>query len=645
MDINFNLNKQNFDKKLFRFNDLLQDGADPGAIWVDKKDDSKYGGYFYVVTTGGELNDGTKTTGAFSCYKSKDLSNWEKCGAVNGYALQVNATDWPMQDYWAPEYFHEKIEVDGVVKNRYYLYFNALSKQGDSSTEYSSISIQESRFSRFYIGVAVSDCPYGPFTLVDTSNYYDFYGQDKKLNANGHIVNGSTPTFNFYKYNEEIQEYYKQRGFDGDFYPCIDVSPFLDPATNEFYCYFSMHPSVYSKSLAIWVVKMKDFITPDYTTMHLIAMPGYSVNTLDFKPYINDETINFGEDALFKDKVTRFYYDGGECGQGINEGAHTIAYFDNNTNKWLYYLTYSPLGFPSRAYAILQAVSTSPYGPFKKLNPQEGQVVMGILNWAKGDTNTGEHTLVDYSCKKDLSASIDYIAGTGHHSFVKPNGEIFAVYHAHKKPVNNYNERGQWLGRVVGADKVQFKPSPTLKYDFLIGENSAEPLPILYGNGPTVSVQPLPNAISGYSSITNSATITCNGQNKEFLYSDAFVVHTYYKDLEYVTKNEVITVKFDSLKQVVAVMLYNSCDINYALKSIDKITLYKEDKVVLEIKDIKQDDNNYFTDKMVMNYGGSISCSFNVQMVDKIEISISSKNKILQNNPIIKTGGLVILGK
>ncbi len=630
---------------LFYRNTFSQDGADPGAIWVDEKEDSVYGGYFYIVTTGGELNDGTAVTGAFSCYKSKDLENWEKCGAVHGYALQVNPTDWPMQDYWAPEYFHEKIVENGKVKNRYYLYFNALSKQGNENTEYSSISIEESRFSRFYIGIAVSDCPYGPFTLVDTNNYYEFYGREQKVNANGDIVNGGTPTFNFFKYNKEIQEYYLERGFSGDFYPCIDVSPFLDPATNEFYCYFSMHPSVYSKSLAIWVVKMKDFITPDYSTMHLIAMPGYSVNTLDFKPYVNDENINFGTDKNFKDKVTRFYYDGGECGQGINEGAHTIAYFDKNTNKWLYYLTYSPLGFPSRAYSILQAVSTSPYGPFKKINPQEGQVVIGLLNWAKGDTATGEICRVDYTCKKDLSASIDYVAGTGHHSFVKPNGEVFAVYHAHKYPTNNYNERGQWLGRVVGADRVQFKPSPTLKYDFLIGENLQEPLPILYGNGPSFSYQALPNAISGYESITSQANICCNGVNKEFLYSNAFVMHTYYKDLEYKTSTETITASFDSLKQVSAVALYNSCDINYLLKQIKKISLYNSGNLIFTKENIEQSKDNYFLDKGVVNYGGSIICCFKEMLVDKIEIEIDSKDKILNSNPTIKTGALVILGK
>jgi len=46
-----------------------------------------------------------------------------------------------------------------------------------------------------------------------------------------------------------------------------------------------------------------------------------------------------------------------------------------------------------------------------------------------------------------------------------------------------------------------------------------------------------------------------------------------------------------------------------------------------------------------MNYGGSINCSFEEIEVSSIKIEIDSKDKIVLDNPIIKTGGLVILGK
>jgi hypothetical protein len=158
---------------------------------------------------------------------------------------------------------------------------------------------------------------------------------------------------------------------------------------------------------------MKDFITPDYSTMHTITLAGYNVNTTDFKLYVNNGVTDYSKQKDLEGKLSRFYYDGSECAVGINEGAHTIAHFDEKAKRWLYYLTYSPFGFPSRAYAILQAVSTSPYGPFKKLPPHEGQVVIGILNWDKNSHKVREDFL-DYSCTNDLSSAIDYSSGCGH---------------------------------------------------------------------------------------------------------------------------------------------------------------------------------------------------------------------------------------
>ena len=170
-------------------------------------------------------------------------------------------------------------------------------------------------------------------------------------------------------------------------------------------------------------------------------------------------------------------------------------------------------------------------------------------------------------------------------------------------------------------------------------------MPILYGNGPSRSVQPLPRAVSGYASITKDAKILCSGQNKDFLISDNFVVHSYYKNLEYTTQSENIVLEFNSLKQVVAIMLYNSCDINFALEKIKKITLYNNGEIVKEIIDVTQDKNNFFLDKGVVRYGGAITCSFSEILVDKIEIELSSQDKLIKTNTTIKTGGLVILGK
>jgi len=123
------------------------------------------------------------------------------------------------------------------------------------------------------------------------------------------------------------------------------------------------------------------------------------------------------------------------------------------------------------------------------------------------------------------------------------------------------------------------------------------------------------------------------------------VVHNCYKNLEYEAKTETILVEFNNVKKVVAVMLYNSCDINFALKSIRKISFYNGENKVLEVDNLSQNKDNYSLENNVMNYGGSINCSFEEIEVSSIKIEIDSKDKIVLDNPIIKTGGLVILGK
>ncbi len=635
----------NYDTSLFYRNDRTTIGADPGVLWVAPEDDEKYGGYYYCVCTGGEVNDGTKATGAYNCYRSRDLNSWEICGAVNGYALRVEPTDWCQQDFWAPEYFHEKIVVDGVVKNRYYLYFNALSKQGDGTTEYSSSPISEMRFNRFYLGVAVSDCPYGPFTLVDTDNYYDFYGEDRRVNRNGNIVNGATPAFNFYRYNPEIREEYAKRGIKADYWPAIDVTPFLDPATGDFYCYFSHHPSAVSYDLYIWVVKMKDFITPDYSTMHVVALAGYSVNTTDYKLYVNNAVTDYSSHPEHKDRLTRFYFDGSECAVGINEGANVLAYFDQNTQKWLYYLTYSPFGMTEREYAVLQAVSTSPFGPFKKLPPKQGLVVLGILN-QKTSTSLGCGEL-DYSKANDLSASIDYAAGNGHHTFAKRDGEIFAVYHSFPNPLNNYDKKG-FMGRRIAVDRVFWTYSPTLTYDFLLGESGSYPLPILYGNGPTHSLQPLPKAVSGYEDITNTAQITASGEHsgKEYLSGGGFIVHSHFENREFTaTQAQAICFDFDKPRQLRAIMVYNSCDYSCVLKSLYKVEITLADGNVKEIKNVTQSPENVLIEKRTVRYGSSIILDFEEALAVAVKLYIRPQDKFDTSTNTVKTGAVVLLAR
>ena len=639
------MGEHNYDTSLYYRNDQDLSGADPGAIYVSVEDDPVYGGWFYMAVTGFEGHNTTKTYGAYPIYRSKNLIDWEQCGTNGGYALAVDPTkDWSMGHYWAPELLQETIEVDGVKKNRYYIYFSAQSKVGNANTEYTSKTGTD--WDRLYIGIGVSDCPYGPYTMVDTNNYYQFYGDNTtKVNKNGNAVTRNTPAFNFYRYNPEIAAAYKSAGKNADFWPAIDISPFVDPATGDMYCYFSQHVSSVSSGNVIWVVKMKDYITPDYSTMHVVSIPGYSVKALDFKTYVNSG-INYGTNASTKDKVTRYAFDGNVNGGGVNEGAFTIAHYDEVNKQWLYYLTYSPYGYGNRGYSICQAVSTSPFGPFTKLDPNKGFTVVGIVNMNSAGSGNGN---IDYTMSKDYSASIDYMAGTGHHSFVKAGDEIFAVYHSFPNPINNYNQNGSFMGRCISVDRVKIITSPSITYGDLDSASGTTPLPVLYGNGPTYSVQPLPEVVSGYENITDEAIISYTNPNAtgmQYLKDGLYVTHTVYKDWEYQTEGEdVISLTFPTARSIRSVMVYNSAQYNYALKKLSSLTLTLADGKIITFNNLTQNVDNCNTLKKVMRYGGSIVADFEEVKVKKIEIAVNGKDKYNTANNVIRIGDIVVLGR
>ncbi|MBO5223800.1 MAG: carboxypeptidase regulatory-like domain-containing protein [Clostridia bacterium] len=615
----------NYDASLFYRNDKDIEGADPGAIYVSEEDDPVYGGWFYMAVTGYDWQkkgDGG-SYGAFPMYRSKNLSDWEQCGAVDGYALKVETSNWSKASYWAPELLQETITVNGVKKNRYYIYFSASNKltSGTSSDKWDGLNIS----------IGVSDCPYGPYTMVDTSTYYQFYGETTTVNKNNETINGSTPVFNFYKNNSELREAYSNHGITKAVWPAIDISPFIDPATGDMYCYFSQQASSVSQGNIIWVVKMKDYITPDYTTMHAIAKPGYNITTTDLKPYVATD--------FDTSKAETFNYD---TNGKINEGGFTIAHYDEVNKQWLYYLTYSPFGYGARAYSVTQAISTSPNGPFIKIDPKEGFTVIGIT------TTTPTNKAPNYNMSYDFSEAIDYTACSGHHSFVKAGNELFAVFHAYPNSIDNYDQNNTIMERRVAVDRVKFVTSPYVTLGD-VSDTSGTYIPVLYGNGPSYSYQPLPEVSSGYENVADEATIThtnTSATGEKYLCDGLFVTHSEYKNWEYQTSNsDVLTFEFDSAKNVRAVMVYNSAQYAYALKSVRKLTLTLDNGQIVTFNNLSQDAGNYSTAKRIIRYGSSIIADFEEMSVKKIEITVNSSDKLDTSNSTIRIGDVVILAR
>ena len=606
-----------YDKTLFYRNDLITDGADPGVMFVSEEEDPEYGGWFYMTVTGdvgywkvwedGELYRST----AYRCYRSKNLSDWEMVGAVNGYALIIKPDEWAWDCDWAPEMIRDK------KTGKYFLYFSSRSQIGNgenySASDKTALS-GSGKWDRLYLGIAMSDTPVGPYRLVSALDYNKANGvENKNTNANGEYIDGNVVPINFAKNVPAI----KNRGYD--FWPAIDVSPFMDE-DGTLYLYFSQHMSSASYGNSIWVMKMKDMITPDYSTMRMVSLPGYTDVTSVGKGddiYFNSGNINFDTKYGFK----RYAYDGDRKGNGINEGVNVIK--DYSSGK--YFLTYSPFGYGSRRYSIMQAVSDSPLGPFHKLDAGVANPVLGIYN--SGDA-------VDYNMKTDLSASIDYIAGTGHHCFVRAGSELFAVYHAFANPVNNYNE-SSFMGRRIAADRIFFT------YNEKVGHN------VLYGNGPTDTLQFAPESTSGYGNIAGNATVTAtNAENDtiKYLSDGLFVMHNSYESREFSANGDsIITFSFDAPQKMRSVMIYSAARYSYALRKVSEIKLITSGNREIVMKDVTLNENYYNSAKKTMHYGGAIIAEFGATKVKTVVITVKSEDKLVPGG--IKISDIVILGE
>lgn len=361
-----------YNTSLFYRNDLtVYQAADPGCLYVSPEQDPVWGGYFYMYVTGL----------GFPVMRSKDLNNWEKIGS----SISLEGT-WCNNHFWAPEVVYQP------ANGKYYMYFSASSPIGDDTTEYSSSTEWQDRL---YAGIAVSDTPVGPFKLWTG------------VNADGKVITEKTPPINF---REGL-------GVDEDI-GVIDIHPFFDD-DGQLYLYFTRHrSSSYSKN-AIWGMRMKDMVTPDFSTMTQLTEPG------KYTPG--------GEDYLY------------EASSVIDEAPNMIKH------NGRYYLTYSPFGFADRKYSVSLATSTDPLGVFEKVPAEIGNPVLGI------------------------DVYYDQMGGTGHHCFVRAGDEIFSLYHAHmNRATGAGNPRG------IAVDRMSFIYNEQLGFDLLHANGptySLQPLP------------------------------------------------------------------------------------------------------------------------------------------------------------------------
>ena len=224
-----------------------------------------------------------------------------------------------------------------------------------------------------------------------------------------------------------------------------------------------------------------------------------------------------------------------------------------------YYLTYSTGTYEDNSYQVRVAVADSITGTYKKLSAQKG----GILLSGKQVGNPS-------------------ITGTGHHSFVTVGDQLYIIYHKHDDLSKNGKDRHHAI------DEVKWI-------------KNGDDLDVMYVNGPTSTYQPKIIG-SQYSNIAGIAAVL--GTDASYLKDGLISVQkngnttftNLVKETE-INKTTTFTFEFDSVKEVGAIMAYNSKEDLAFFKSVLRIELIGENDVYY-IDDIAFDVANYADNKV-----------------------------------------------
>ena len=629
-----------YDSKYFYRNDLNVFGGDADVIYVSEEESEEYGGYFYMYTSGNDgvvLQQYSDHRSAITCLRSKDLNDWELCGAVDdGFSCYIENSEWILARTWAPE----------VVRNpqngKYYMYYTAQAPWhedvDDPNNELPKKTTTANAEDQFNGAVLVSDTPVGPFYLANSEEGRYFNGQP---NLNGDMLGKLSPQINIYGYfhNNDIAGFEGQR-LNTEF-SIIDISPIVT-STGELYITFARHRSTNHPTTCInandptnpkststqclWVMKMKeDWVTPDYETLTMVADIDYKTVTRNTQYPCWDEENGYNLEGYFKENQETWenYNDGESNGEGnINEGAQLFE------KDGRFYLCYSPRGYASRKYDVKQAISdTGIYGPYTKL-PSDYARVFGT-NLAKNDPYIG-------------------MTGTGHHAFVEVNNELFCVYYAIADPLNGDSATND--GRVYAVDRL----------DFVNVDGYGQ---LMYGNGPTSTLQFKPDITTGLHNVMLdegvSISVTNGDKNTiKYLNDNKVIAQNVYNYMQFSFKDRTeITINFATPKEISAISVANAYEYDYGFSGLDGIIFnlaekpswYPEDKEYVNkayIKDIGFNES-YCRVNDFGNYiltGAASNVSFSTVKVNSITIVVSDKLSS-EGGDTMKISEIKVLGK
>ncbi len=568
-----------YDRDMYFSNRQELLGADPGAIYVPEERDPVYGGYYYMYVTGwkvGETASRESVTYAYNCARSKDLVNWEPAGAYDGAALKISSTDWAGWDFWAPDIVYD--EDSGL----YYMYYSASIKK--ALNHYDNALVPNTTKN---LGIAVGTSP------------VDF----QPLGATGTVVNADGQTINRSRSYLDLTAAFHVQDETGNPLPFAAIDPqlFVDDDGSK-YLYFvkesDKNPAT-SDLRGIWGMKMKDYITPDYSTLAYLAKPSRT----EAKGGYDEEKGGVWQEIAGK------AYDFLEG--NVNEGPYMLKYAGK------YYLTYSGTGYTDPSYSVHQAIGTTPLGTFTKPQYGEGNPIM---------YPTGS-----------------YVAGTAHHCFLPAGDELMILYHRHANSVNY----GDGMARMISVDRAQFIYKEGVGY-------------VLAANGPTFdALQWKPESVSGYKNHAKTAKITVsNGTGARFLNDGLLPSAAFVEDRQYFSTGATeITLSWDTPVSIDNIMVYNCTDEAYAFSNISEIKFYFAEQPAWATKQYAYGviENLAFPDRYVstsmgmVRYSAAAIADFDTIKVNKITLRIQDKYEQYDamGDPVASIGvsEIVVLGK
>lgn len=284
----------------------------------------------------------------------------------------------------------------------------------------------------------------------------------------------------------------------------LDITVFVDD-DGQMYMYYSVASN---ENQHIVGVKLNNPYEADWSTYTVVVVPGALNSSNSILKPLSWEMLREG--------------------MPIAEAPYVIK------SNGKYYMTYSVNGCWDKFYNVCYAVSDSPLGVYEK--PYQTNETWTNLLLGFPGTNISNSTV--------NSQWTGFASGTAHHCFFNIGDHVMIGYHGHQ---NREGNSGRYEERYFA-------------FDYLYFDKNGVP----FCNGPTYSVQPLPEAISGYYNVAQGAEVKSQNVTNAGAINDNYIVDCYNlkgeesKEVSLGAGYSFIELKFDRSYEIGGIAIYNS---------------------------------------------------------------------------------------